>query len=655
VRVLSLVFTALLLAPQQPVFRSGVDLATLDVTVVDKDGQPIPGLKPEDFVVTLNRQARPVRALDFIETGVVSSTGTDSAPTPATKANPGAPSTRMVLILFDDLSYKPGSGRGLIQAGLRLLPSFGAGDMIGLATTSGLGPKVNPTRDHTAIATALQSKTLVGRDTDSASPFYIAIDEAFEIERGFKQQTLKDVITRECAILTVPAQACPSLVENAGKTLARASTVRTENQVAAYMAAIAALKPAPAPRVIIALTAGLALDPEQGDLQRQLEPVTHAASDAGVEFYALSDLADDVDPRDVTPERARARRTEGGFLDAGIQTLASAAGGETFRVVGTADRFFGRILNETSGFYRLGIELPEAHGSQRYFTAKVSVVRSGAVVRTHTEAIATAVAAPPSAPPTGGAFDDQLRGALERGNAVPGVPISVTTMLRRDPNPGGQLQLAVGAQVPASVRAPFTAMFALTNDTGGIVKEARVSVPPAASGPDYLLTFPIALDSGAYQLRFAVADAAGTIGMVTRPVAARLARIGAYSASELLKTWTDSAGASHPLLIDTLPQAAVSVLVGLELYPDDPATASTGLSVRLSLMSTTAVGEESPIVTKTFVPVRNGQTLSMAADMPASTLPDGIYVIHAVVLQDGAAVGEVSSSIQKLPSSGGRP
>ena len=67
-----------------------------------------------------------------------------------------------------------------------------------------------------------------------------------------------------------------------------------------------ALKPAPAPRVVIALTAGLPLNPEQGDLHRQLEPVTHAASDAGVEFYALSDLADDVDVRDVTPERAKA-------------------------------------------------------------------------------------------------------------------------------------------------------------------------------------------------------------------------------------------------------------------------------------------------------------------------------------------------------------
>ena len=63
----------------QPVFRGGVDLVTLDVTVVDKDGQPIRGLKAEDFVVTLEKQARPVRALDFLEFGSAAASSEASA------------------------------------------------------------------------------------------------------------------------------------------------------------------------------------------------------------------------------------------------------------------------------------------------------------------------------------------------------------------------------------------------------------------------------------------------------------------------------------------------------------------------------------------------------------------------------------------------
>ena len=55
--------------PQAPVFRGGVELVALDVTVVDRDGKPVTGLKPEDFVVTLAGQVRPVRSFDYATFG----------------------------------------------------------------------------------------------------------------------------------------------------------------------------------------------------------------------------------------------------------------------------------------------------------------------------------------------------------------------------------------------------------------------------------------------------------------------------------------------------------------------------------------------------------------------------------------------------------
>ena len=39
---------------QPPVFRSGVNLVTVDVLVLDKAGRPIPELKAEDFTVTVD-------------------------------------------------------------------------------------------------------------------------------------------------------------------------------------------------------------------------------------------------------------------------------------------------------------------------------------------------------------------------------------------------------------------------------------------------------------------------------------------------------------------------------------------------------------------------------------------------------------------------
>ena len=148
-----------LLAQQQrpPVFRGGVDLVTLDVTVVDRDGKPVKGLTPDDFVVSLNGEARSVRALDYLEFGALSEIAGEASAqvsnqvTPASQRRGG----RVILLVVDDLSAKPGPQiTSLRTAAQRMLETLDLGDLVGLATTSGLGPAINPTRDRAAVKTA---------------------------------------------------------------------------------------------------------------------------------------------------------------------------------------------------------------------------------------------------------------------------------------------------------------------------------------------------------------------------------------------------------------------------------------------------------------------------------------------------------------------
>ena len=55
-------------APQQvPEFRSGVELVTVDVGVVDRQGQPVRGLSPGDFTVTVAGGARRVVSAEFAD------------------------------------------------------------------------------------------------------------------------------------------------------------------------------------------------------------------------------------------------------------------------------------------------------------------------------------------------------------------------------------------------------------------------------------------------------------------------------------------------------------------------------------------------------------------------------------------------------------
>jgi len=62
----ALIAGSALLAQQTPVFHAGVDAIELDVTVVDKDGQPIRGLQQSDFTVLEEKSPRPIVAFDAV-------------------------------------------------------------------------------------------------------------------------------------------------------------------------------------------------------------------------------------------------------------------------------------------------------------------------------------------------------------------------------------------------------------------------------------------------------------------------------------------------------------------------------------------------------------------------------------------------------------
>lgn len=632
-----------------PVFRGGVDLVTVDVTVVDKNGRPVKGLTADDFTVRLEGQVRPVRALDFLE---FSSDGR-STPPPSSRqtTNRTAASAvgrgRVFLFVFDDLSYPAGTGKLQVAAAERMLSKFENEDLIGLATTSGLGPALNPTRDRPVLLTALRDKRLIGRYNDGNPLFYIAINEAIQIERGMPADTLRDVVDRECPRLHLDPDVCAPMIESHSRSLVQQSVHRVALQLSAYKHVIDALRLAPAPRIVIAFSRGLAFGAEHHG-QSQLDPISRAAAEAGVQFYALSDVPDEIDlstggrADEAAPAHESlmnrpqtAKREEGRFLNSGIQTLASAAGGEAFIVSGTADRFIQRIATETSGFYRLGVETPILPDVRRFATAKVAVRQPGLTVHVRPQAILA------SAPPEAANVDERLRAELAQGSTSFGVPIALATVQRRDPA-SNELQLAVNVQLPESVPGPVVAMFGLVDTMGKVLQAGRKDVA-STSGGAYQLAFPIPAPPGDFRLRFAVADAQGNIGSVEQPVKVQLLHIGGFSASDLLATWAGADRQSRFLALETLPDGATTLNASLELYADDPANAPDVI-VRMALLP---AGSQTPIVEREIVPRMSGETSIASTELPVAKLNAGSYLIRATVVERGIAVGTVSMSVRK--------
>src|SRR6476620_9128456 len=113
-----------------PQFKSGISLLRLDASVVDDSGRAIGDLKPEDFHVTIDGQARKVVFAQF--------TGAASAPE---KAPPAGVAThaiktgaegRALALVVDLRSIRLGNEGPLLDTAAQLVEKLRASDAVGL-------------------------------------------------------------------------------------------------------------------------------------------------------------------------------------------------------------------------------------------------------------------------------------------------------------------------------------------------------------------------------------------------------------------------------------------------------------------------------------------------------------------------------------------
>src|SRR5688572_15112876 len=90
---------ASLAAQQQPTFRGGVDVMSVDVVVLDKTGMPVPLLAAEDFGVTFGKKPRRVLAAEYVSSAQPKrATTLRSAPAASSNRRLLAPRTFMFLV-----------------------------------------------------------------------------------------------------------------------------------------------------------------------------------------------------------------------------------------------------------------------------------------------------------------------------------------------------------------------------------------------------------------------------------------------------------------------------------------------------------------------------------------------------------------------------
>src|SRR3954451_20564438 len=89
-------------APEQvPAFRTGVEAVSVDVGVVDKQGQPVRDLTPADFRVTVAGRARRVITAEFVDASPSGRTLAYAPDADAISTNEGDRSGRMVMFVLN--------------------------------------------------------------------------------------------------------------------------------------------------------------------------------------------------------------------------------------------------------------------------------------------------------------------------------------------------------------------------------------------------------------------------------------------------------------------------------------------------------------------------------------------------------------------------
>ncbi len=689
-----------------PTFRSAVTLVTVDVSVLDADGKPVPGLKAGDFEVKLNGQVRPVKVLTFVEAAA------ELAPTAAAvvprmpgvadgarqgtqvSSNDGVIAAakqkgedRVFVLLIDDLSFAPMRGKALFLAAKTFVNGLPAADVVGLATTSG-SATVNPTTDRTRVRSALdhaageasdfQSLTPAGRDADFAgdpnadADGAVGVHQALEIANGNNEQ-LKVAIANACFLgsrtevdstvleVLIAGNDCAAQVSKQARTIATQVRRATQRQIGSYVAVIEAMKAATGLRHLVVLSDGLAI----GRDASQLTPLVKAAAAAGVQVSVLMeerDLSLADGGRRQAPTRAAGapappltdtgaaqRRIEDNKMYlAGAQLMADMAGGQFYRIIGQPAPFFARVRSASAAVYRLGVEPSADMDISRIDRVEAKVNRKGLLVHANHHGVAPASSALAAAEPT---IDEKLKTVISHGQSHGAVPLRVATSLRRSAT-DATLALNVSAEIPSSVRGPLVAMFGLVKDgdaLGAMTSGRREVVTPVGGGP-FQLSLSVPVTSGSYRLRLAVADATGALGAIDVPVDAVLNTMGPLAASDLMTAWVDAKGQPHLFALEDMPAEATSLQAILELYA--PAGGAAGVvdamknDVQVE-MTLTKVGETDPVEERNVVPQFSAGILRVITEFSTGDLPPGTYRVRARVETGGKVAGTAIATIRK--------
>lgn len=400
--------TATLLAAdlQQPTFRASVDVAAIDVRVVDSGGNPVDGLTSADFDVRINGRRRAVVTVEAVRVAAgpgVTTTRRPAGPGPAARniwPSPVDAPARTFIIAIDAASLDAGDGASVAGAVSAFLDRLTPQDIVGVVTLP-RGPSLRPTVDHAAVRRVLA--TIGGTRAMRPNPFHLTPAEAADIVAEMDRAAIARMAGGRGASLVTPmvlrqvqARECPASADTActqGIVIdADAQLRQIEDDVSESLGGLrtllSLLAGMPGGKTVVVLSGGMPVNDRSGGWHTdgsEVRSLGRAMAEAQSTVYAVhvdrvSSPGQSAEARVIRPattitrDRELQQRLLASFTSTGGGALVSA-------VTDAGEMALDRILLESSATYTLGVVTEPGDFDVRVHELRVAVSDRRLVVR----------------------------------------------------------------------------------------------------------------------------------------------------------------------------------------------------------------------------------------------------------------------------------
>jgi VWFA-related protein len=337
----------------QPQFRSGVDLVSVDVTVLGRGGNPVLELTPADFSLTVDGKPRAIQSVRLVRSAATApapeATGGDVRPDATKVPAPAVPvvdAPRYFVIVIDRDYIPVGEGQSMLAAAAKFVDGLAPSDRVAVWTSAVGGQTLRFGVDREAPKQQIRSA--VGTHRPTLARWMVGRDEAIRAVDG--EQTpdgpmIGVIIARECER---QPPSCPPEVRAQVQEVALEAQTHAERFLATMESLIGALGTIDAPKHLVLVTPGPVMTQEN---MRQVSSLGAVAARARVTVHTIQ-VRDAMMAR---TDQMRASPEQVDQMKSVSFNLATTTGGLAMTPA-SGEIGFTRLARELSATYLLAFE-----------------------------------------------------------------------------------------------------------------------------------------------------------------------------------------------------------------------------------------------------------------------------------------------------------